>query len=216
MCGRTEEERQGRAEIRIRPVHSDDADAIHGIRRRPSVVRYTLGLPSTRLGDVRRRIDGYGADDHVFVAEVNGEVVGMAGLHVRGSKQRHVGEVGILVADEHQGRGVGRALMTALLELADAYLGLARVELDVAGENLAAIRLLRVFRLRARGPETERVHGGRPPGRSRRHGPSPGQRAAIGRVSIMHPRTELSAWLPVRTERTLAHDCPVASARSDG
>lgn len=141
MSGRTEDERRGRAAVRIRPVRTEDAEAIHGIRRQPSVVRYTMGLPSTRLDDVRRRIEGYGADDHVLVAELDGEVVGMAGLHVGGPKQRHVGHVGIMVGDEHQGRGVGRALMAALLELADAQLGLARVELEVAGENVAAIRL---------------------------------------------------------------------------
>jgi len=130
-----------RVSIHIRPVRPEDAEAVHQIRRQPSVVRYTMGLPSTRLGDVRRRIEGSGADDHVLVAEIDGELVGMAGLHVRGSKQRHVGDVGIMVGDAYQGRGVGRALMAALLELADSHLGLVRVELEVVSENAAAIHL---------------------------------------------------------------------------
>ncbi len=141
MSGPRDDERQNRPVVRIRPVGPDDAEAVHQIRRLPSVVRYTTGLPSIRIVDVRRRIEGYGADDHVLVAELDGAVVGMAGLHVGGSKRRHVGDVGIMVGDEHQGRGIGRALMMALLELADAHLGLVRVELEVASENVAAIRL---------------------------------------------------------------------------
>ena len=129
------------AELSIRPVRSDDAEALHRIRRLPWVVRYTMGLPSVRIDDVRRRIEGYGRDDHVLVAELDGAVVGMAGLHVGASKRRHVGDVGIFVADDHQGHGIGRALMAALLDLADAHLGLARVELEVATENAGAVYL---------------------------------------------------------------------------
>ena len=127
--------------LEIRPIRPDDAEAVHRIRRLPSVVRQTMGMPSMRLGDVRRRIEGYGPDDHVFVAVVGGELVGMAGLHVGAGKQRHVGSVGIMVADEHQGRGIGRALMAALLDVADRYLGLVRVELDVVAESSGAIRM---------------------------------------------------------------------------
>ena len=141
MSSQDGDRRSSGAAVQIRPVRPDDAEAVHRVRCRPSVVGYTTGLPSTRLADVRRRIEGSGADDHVFVAEVDGEVVGMAGLHVGTSKQRHVGSVGIMVSDEHQGRGIGRALMTALLELADAHLGLVRVELEVVTDNPAAVGL---------------------------------------------------------------------------
>ncbi|MDP8923934.1 MAG: GNAT family N-acetyltransferase [Chloroflexota bacterium] len=127
--------------MRVRPVRADDAEALHRIRLRPSVVRYTMALPSTRVEDMRRRIEGAGPDDHLFVAELDGQVVGMAGLHVRGSKQRHVADLGIMVDDEHQGRGIGRALMAALLDIADYHLGLARVELEVVADNPAAIHL---------------------------------------------------------------------------
>ena len=133
--------RPDRAAVQIRPVRSDDAEALHRIRRLPSVARYTMGMPSTRLDAMRKRIDSYGPDDHILVAELDGEVVGMAGLHVGSLKQRHVGSIGIMVADEHQGRGIGRALMAGLLDIADAYLGLTRVELEVVVENAAAVHL---------------------------------------------------------------------------
>jgi putative acetyltransferase len=45
------------------------------------------------------------------------------------------------VHDDYAGRGIGRALIEALLDLADNYLGLKRVELDVITDNEAAIHL---------------------------------------------------------------------------
>ncbi len=76
---------------------------------------------------------------------MDGAVVGMAGLHVGAGKQRHVGSIGILVHDDFQGRGIGSTLMRTLLDLADDYLGLARVELEVIADNVAAIRLYERF-----------------------------------------------------------------------
>lgn len=127
--------------IVIRPIRPDDAEAVYAVRLQPSVLRNTMATPSERLEHVRRRIDALGPDDHQFVAEVGGSVVGTAGLHVASGKRRHVGSVGIMVHEDHQGRGVGRALMLALLEVADRYLRLERIELDVAVDNHAAIRL---------------------------------------------------------------------------
>lgn len=125
----------------IRPICPDDAAAVHTLRLLPSVLRNTTPMPSLRLDDVRKRIDALGPDDHQFVAELDGAVVGMAGLHVGTGKWRHVGEIGIFVHDDFQGRGIGRALMHALLDVADTYLGLVRVELSVIPDNVVAVRL---------------------------------------------------------------------------
>jgi L-phenylalanine/L-methionine N-acetyltransferase len=128
-------------DILIRPARVEDAEDLAAIRRQPSVARYTLGLPSTRAADVRRRLEGLGPDDHQLVAVVDGRAVATAGLHLLGGKQRHVGSVGLMVHEEYRGRGIGRALTEALLDLADRYLALGRVELDVVAGNEGAIRL---------------------------------------------------------------------------
>ena len=49
------------------------------------------------------------------------------------------------VRDDRQGRGVGTALMTAAIELADRWLNLQRLELSVYTDNLAAMALYRKF-----------------------------------------------------------------------
>jgi GNAT superfamily N-acetyltransferase len=72
-----------------------------------------------------------------LVALDGGEAVGMAGLAVRGVR----GWVsGFGVAPAWRGKGLGRRLMSALVERARAY-GLRQLSLDVLAENAAAVRL---------------------------------------------------------------------------
>ncbi|MDQ3780741.1 MAG: GNAT family N-acetyltransferase [Chloroflexota bacterium] len=146
----------------IRPILSQDAEAVHELRRQPKVMDGTTSLPSERIEDRRRFIEGFGPDDHVFVAEVDGRVVGIAGLHVKRSRRRHVGEIGMMVHDDFQGQGIGRQLLAALLELADNYLGLIRVELEVLPDNACAVTLYEHFGFQHEGRKQKALlRGGR-------------------------------------------------------
>jgi len=49
------------------------------------------------------------------------------------------------VRDDWQGKGVGTALMQAAVDLADRWLNLMRLELDVYTDNEPAIRLYKKF-----------------------------------------------------------------------
>jgi putative acetyltransferase len=125
----------------IRPIRSDDIKDLHDMALQPKVLDGTLVLPSARLSDTQKRFESLGPDDHQMVAEVNGRAIGKGNLKVMPGKLRHIGAIGLSVHDEYQGQGVGRALMTALLDLADNYLGLVRVELEVFVDNAPAIHL---------------------------------------------------------------------------
>jgi L-phenylalanine/L-methionine N-acetyltransferase len=129
------------SDIEIRPVRPEDAEAIHQLRLLPSIIDNTMAIPSERLLDNRRRVEGYGPDDHMFVAVLDGQVVGMAGLQVGPRKLRHSGSVGMMVHDQFQGQGIGRELLETLLHVADNFLGLVRVELEVYPDNTRAIKL---------------------------------------------------------------------------
>jgi putative acetyltransferase len=129
------------SEVEVRPVRPEDADAVHALRMLPSVIDGTMSIPSMRIEDVHRRLVSLGSDDHAFVAVVDGQVVGMAGLHVAPGKRRHTGSLGMMVHDQFQGRGIGRELLEMLLHVADNFLGLIRVELEVYPDNVRAIRL---------------------------------------------------------------------------
>ncbi len=52
----------------------------------------------------------------------------------------HVGHLGMGVAGDYRGKGVGRRLLNACLALAAGY-GLEKVELEVFSDNIPAVRL---------------------------------------------------------------------------
>jgi L-phenylalanine/L-methionine N-acetyltransferase len=126
--------------LTIRAVNSEDVAAIHEIRQQPLVRRFTPAMPSDRVVDYYAR---WGINDHVLVAELDGRVVRYAGLHVREGKRRHSAWLGIAVHDEFAGRGAGQALMRGLLDLADNWIGLARVDLEANADNERAIAMYR-------------------------------------------------------------------------
>ena len=127
----------------IRPIEPQDAEGAAALRRMPGVFENTTGLPSCRTADSEAFIAGLGPDDHNFVAVLeDGTVIGCAGLTVCSNpRMRHVGSVGLYVHADYQNQGVGTALMKVLLDLADNWLMLVRVELEVFADNERAIHL---------------------------------------------------------------------------
>ncbi|MEW5720748.1 MAG: GNAT family N-acetyltransferase, partial [Chloroflexota bacterium] len=88
-----------------------------------------------------------------LVACVDGEVVGQIGLQTRPNspRRRHVGEIGMMVRDDWQGKGIGTALMQAAIDLADKWLNLARLELGVYPDNEPAVKLYTKFGFQVEG-----------------------------------------------------------------
>ncbi|MGN8897066.1 GNAT family N-acetyltransferase [Flavonifractor sp. HCP28S3_F3] len=127
----------------IRPTRPEDAEGTAALRKMPGVFENTLGLPSYRAADSAAFINGLGPNDHHFVAVLeDGTVIGAAGLQVFSNpRMRHVGSVGLFVHTDYQNMGVGTALMRTLLDLADNWLMLVRVELTVFADNQRAIHL---------------------------------------------------------------------------
>jgi L-phenylalanine/L-methionine N-acetyltransferase len=129
------------ADLEIRPAGKDDVEAMWRIARQPAIVAGTLQIPSLRLTQRQRRFDDLTDDDHLFVAERHSEILGVADLHVHDRRRRHAGDLGIAVSTAHQGKGIGTALLAALIDLADNWIGLHRLELQVYAGNAAATRL---------------------------------------------------------------------------
>jgi len=138
-------------EVTIRAAEPSDVAAVHAILRCPGVVANTLQLPWRPLEYTATRLFGSAPDHHYLVAVVDGQVVGQLGLDVEpGARRRDVGKFGMAVHDDYQGQGVGSALLAAMIELADNWLGLRRIELEVWADNARAIHLYEKF-----GFETE-------------------------------------------------------------
>jgi L-phenylalanine/L-methionine N-acetyltransferase len=56
-------------------------------------------------------------------------------------RTRHMASLGMFVHDAYQERGSGTRLTEALIDAADRWLGLVRVELEVYPDNERAVRL---------------------------------------------------------------------------
>ena len=76
-----------------------------------------------------------------LLAVMDGKVVGDATLHQQlGGWKRHIGRVSVLVHPNYRGRGLARALVTEIVNIA-RDLGLEKVEAEFIGEQTAAIKL---------------------------------------------------------------------------
>lgn len=133
-------------EITIRHAEPDDAVALHRIFTAPRVVEGTLQLPWQSIESWRTRLAEPREGWYGLVACIEGDVIGSLGLDaITRPRRRHVGELGMAVRDDWQGRGVGSALLRAAIDLADNWLNLTRLELTVYTDNAAAIALYTKF-----------------------------------------------------------------------
>jgi putative acetyltransferase len=81
-----------------------------------------------------------------LVAEVDGRVVGATNLRRgRSPRVKHVADCGVSVHPDYWNQGVGSALIGAVVDLADNWLNIERIELDVFFDNAAAIRVYEKF-----------------------------------------------------------------------
>ncbi|RKQ59051.1 L-amino acid N-acyltransferase YncA [Vogesella indigofera] len=127
----------------IRRLAPSDAAALHRLRTCPGVVRNTLQQPFQSLASVQQLLDNFPPHIHALVAcTPDGELVGCGGLHLAiPPRRRHTALLFLMVRDDWQGKGVGGALMRALLDYADNWLDLKRIELDAVHDNHGAIAL---------------------------------------------------------------------------
>jgi L-phenylalanine/L-methionine N-acetyltransferase len=140
----------------IRPVKLEDVSDINEMRRMDGVRENTLGMFSERIGSSENFIKGLTEHEHLLVAEVdvNGgkKVIGVVGLHVnRNPRLRHSASIGIMMHVEYQGKGIGTALLKKVIDLADNWLMLIRVELTAFVENEGAVRLYQSFGFQIEG-----------------------------------------------------------------
>ena len=134
-------------DVVIRSSEPEDAAAISALLGRVGTFEGTLQVPDVPVAsrvDFLQRADPQGCR---LVAIAGSELVGMANLHIQqpSLRRNHVRGLGIAVSREWQGRGVGRKLMVRLLDWADNWGAVLRVELWVHVDNEPAIALYRTL-----------------------------------------------------------------------
>ena len=136
--------------ISVRRATAMDAAAYSRIMGDPGVYPGLMQLPYTCEEIWRARLteaNSPGKVDLLLVAEMDASVAGSAGVHLAhaSARRRHAWKLGISVLPQAQGQGVGTALMAAICDYADGWLGALRLELDVYTDNTRALALYRKF-----------------------------------------------------------------------
>ena len=134
----------------LRRARAGDAEDFVRMMGEPEVFGGLLQMPFPHVELWRTRLGAApaaGSPDIHLVAECDGHVVGSAGLHSTGPalRRRHAMSLGLGVARDWQGQGVGTRLMAALVDVADRWLGVLRLELTVYADNPRAQALYRRF-----------------------------------------------------------------------
>lgn len=126
-------------DVTTRPVADDDMDAVLAIYAEGLVTRnatFETTVPTARQM-AARWLPGL-----AWVAEVDGEVVGWTAISPVSSRDCYagVGESSVYVAASARGRGVGRALLHAQVNGADAA-GMWTLQTSIFPENRASLAL---------------------------------------------------------------------------
>ena len=133
------------SEILIRAAEPEDMADLTEAWNQPLAVRGTLQVPFTSVDARRRRFEAHSSSTRL-VAVIDGKAIGMIFLGVEESRRRaHCGSIGMAVHDAYAGRGAGSALMAAVVDQADKWLNLRRLELNVYADNARAIAVYERF-----------------------------------------------------------------------
>lgn len=134
-------------DIQIRRLEPSDYEQVQKIFTGSEAMKGTLQLPYPSIESWRKRLAEPSEGLYNLAAWIGDELIGQLGLHTFPSisRRRHAGQLGMAVRDDWQGKGVGTALMQAGVDIADNWLNLRRLELQVYVDNQPAIHLYQKF-----------------------------------------------------------------------
>lgn len=132
--------------LTIRRASPADAEAYVEIFSSPRVVWGTLQILYPSVEAWRKKLEPQ--DDIItLVGVIENKVVGFISLHLNPNRPRrkHAAGIGMAVHETWQGKGIGTALMQAAIELAEKWLNISRLELEVYVDNEPAVHLYKKF-----------------------------------------------------------------------
>jgi L-phenylalanine/L-methionine N-acetyltransferase len=137
----------------VRRAEPGDYEAVSRIFSGPKAVWGTLQVPFPSAEHWRQRLAEPREGLFSLLVCVGDEVIGILGLQTfpTSPRRRHAGHIGMAVRDDWQGRGAGTALMQAAVELAEKWLNITRLELEVNVDNEPAIHLYKKFGFQVEG-----------------------------------------------------------------
>ena len=133
--------------LKIRRAEVSDYAQVYEMFTSAKVYEGTLQVPYPSRELWHRRLSENIDSVYNLVAVIDDRIIGMASVDTFPHKprRRHAGVIGISVHEEWQGKGIGKELMRAIIDFADNWLNLTRLELEVYADNEAAIHLYERF-----------------------------------------------------------------------
>ena len=129
-------------QAQIRPPLEADIEQLYNLLRHPLVARTTLQMPTQEISQTEARIKEPRPGLYRYVAIVDDKVVGNIAIHQSDRpREAHAAGLGMMVDPDYWGMSIGTQLMDAVLDLADNWLNLKRIELEVNTDNPAGVRL---------------------------------------------------------------------------
>ncbi|UGX86941.1 GNAT family N-acetyltransferase [Phyllobacterium meliloti] len=127
--------------LSIRATRPGDFEQINVLTSLPGFRAGTLRLPFQSVEVTRKWLENPVPGAINIAAETDGQIIGHAGLQPSSGRRAHAAGIGIGVHDDFTGRGIGKALLHALIDAADNWLNIRRLELTVYTDNSRAISL---------------------------------------------------------------------------
>jgi putative acetyltransferase len=133
-------------DIVVRAAEPSDVGGITEVMNQPRAYWGTLQWPYHSVALREQKFAQTDRNNVQLVALIDGKVVGNIGLHRETAHRRaHCAALGMAVHDGYAGRGVGSALMAAVIELAERWWNIRRLELSAYADNARAIALYERF-----------------------------------------------------------------------
>jgi GNAT superfamily N-acetyltransferase len=131
------------SKCKLRPLRKDDEKSFHEFFQAvPEGERMFIKHRVTEPEVIRDWCENIDLGRNLpLLAFIDGKIVGDATLHQQlGGWKRHIGRVSVLVLPKYRGRGLARALVSEIADVA-RDVGLEKIEAEFIGEQEAAIKM---------------------------------------------------------------------------
>ncbi len=130
--------------VKVRGRNAEDWRAIAAICRAQPPERNPLDIPYASDDQAQAELGKADSGKFGLIAELDNLVIGAIALHSGHGRTRHLGYMdGFVVDPAYQGKGVGSVLLGALIDLAENWLNLTRLQNMIAVDNAPALTLHR-------------------------------------------------------------------------